>query len=280
MNNIEYITYDQLMASIESDISSYADSGLIDRGKYIKIARKVNEDLGLKIFKEVEGSLKIENYKADLPPDFKFLQLALICGEPTQYHLGPGSIFGTHTEETNVTAGCVKPDKICLNSNGGAYWVTQTFKDKTVQLPKLHPIKLTKKSLKYCGDKCVNTTWSGAYELDLENGQAVTNFREGEIYINYLSDMVDKDNNILIINHPLLVPFYEYAIKKHIFENLLMNGDADVERRYMMIKNELRDARVAALNFLNTVEYTDIQDSYNANRARFYNKYYKMFDNG
>jgi hypothetical protein len=231
MSNLTYITFDQLMASIESDLSTFADNGLINRGTCIKIARKVNHDIGLKIFKEKETTVKVENYKAELPEDFFYLQLALLCQEPQQYNLPTGTVWGTHTEETNITAGCTRPLKSCLNSCNGAYWVTQTYKEKTVKMSNLSPVMLSKKSMKFCADGCPNTNWSSAYEIDVQDGQIVTNFREGDVYISYLSDMVDAEGNVLILDHPLLTPFYEYAIKKHLLENIMLNGEADVERR-------------------------------------------------
>jgi hypothetical protein len=274
---LKYITFDQLMASVESDLSTYADNNMINRGICLKIARKVNHDLGLKIFRERETTLKIVDYKADLPEDFMYLQLALICKDPIQFSMPAGSILGTHTQETDVIVPCVKPDKTCLNSNGGSFWVTQIFKEKTIKVSNLMPIRISKKGLKFCSDNCINTGWSGAYEMDIQEGQIVTNFREGDVYINYLSDMVDLENNILILDHPLVTGYYEYAIKKHLLEGFMINGEADVERKLSYIAEQLKEARIAALNFTNTVEYTDIQDIFRANRLRFYNKYHKMF---
>lgn len=277
MANLTYITFDQLMASVETDLSKFADNGMINRGSCIKIARKVNHDLGLKIFQEKETVLKVQDYKADLPADFMYLQMALICGKPQEYNMPAGTVWGTHTQEHNVSANCVNPDSACLSSNGTSYWVTQVYKEKTVKVANLSPIILSKRSLKFCADNCVNNTWSGAYEIDIQEGQAVVNFKEGEVYINYLADMVDEENNILILDHPLLTPYYETAIKKHILENLFINGDADVERRLGYINTELKDSRLRAISFTSTIEYTDIQDVYRANRKRFFNKYHKMF---
>jgi hypothetical protein len=277
MGNLQYITFDQLMASVESDLSNFADNGLINRGTCIKVVRQVNHDIGLKIFKEKETTVRVENFKADLPEDFLYLQLALLCGDPVEYTLPTGTIWGTHTEEHNVTIPCRNPDKACLNSCEGTYWVTQTFKEKTTTISKLSPMRLTKKSLKFCADKCLNNTTSGYYEMDINNGEIVTGFREGDVYLSYLADMVDENNNVLVLDHPMLTPYYEYAVKKHILERILMNGDADVERRLGLLDLRLREARIAALNFINTIEYTDIQDVYQANRKRFYDKYQKMF---
>lgn len=278
MSNLKYITFDQLMASVESDLPRFADNGMINRGTFIKVVRGVNHDLGLKIFREREAVVKIENYKGQLPVDFMYLQLGLICGEPQQYNLAAGTIWGTHTEENNVAAACVRPDNVCLSSNGTSYWVTQVYKEKTVKVTRLAPIQVNMRSRRFCSDKCLNTSWSSAYEMDIdENGDVVVNFREGELYINYLADMVDEDNNVLLLDHPLLTPYYEYAVKKRLLENLYLNGEPDMERRIADLKVELKDARTNSISFVNTFEYKEIQDVYMHNRNRFYNRYQKMF---
>lgn len=293
MAKYNYITFDQLMASVESDFNSYADAGLMNRGVAIKAVRKVNEDLGLKLNKEKEAIIEIKNYKGDLPEDFMYLQLALAC-TVQHYNLGPGTVFGTHTvehnlpkEETTITE---VPVNVYQNSNpwgqcqlnecNGTYWVTQIYKEKQIKFNQLIPLKLTPKSLKYCSDSCLNQkVQRAAYDIDIENGQIVTGFREGKIYINYLADMVDEENNVLILDHPLLTDYYEYSVKKRFLENFFMNGDVDAVSRLQYVNNELRDSRLRALNFINTIEYTDIQDTYKINRSRFYKRYIGIIDN-
>lgn len=275
--NIPYITFDELMASVESDFAVYSRNALINRGNYIKVVRKVNHDLGLKIFKEKEAVLNIENYKADLPVDFLYLQMALGCGEIKMF--GTPSIYGTHTQEREVPATCTTPDKACLNSNcdGSAYWVTQTYKDKVITQHHLFPIRITPKSSKFCSEDCVNNRWTAGNEIHIENSEVTASFREGQIYISYLADMSDEDGNLLVLDHPKVTPYYEYAVKKSIIENLLMDGTDDVERKWSLMKNELKEARIEALNFTNTVEYSEIQQFYKANRKRFLNRYTSMF---
>lgn len=270
---IKYITFDQLMASVESDLGKLADQGMINRGTCIKVVQKVNAELGLKIHQQREKMLQIENYKADLPEDFLYLQMAVACAVET-FHL-PGSVFGTHTEERETTA---RMHDACLNEQGGCFWVAQQYKEKTVKFERLIPLRLTNKSLKHCADKCVNTQWStSAYDVDIDNGELVTNFPSGKIYINYLSDLVDDKGNLLVLDHPLVTEYYEYAIKKHLMENFMLNGDLNVERRWGHMKGELRDARIRAISFINTPEYTEIQQHFTANRLRFWNKYHSMF---
>ncbi len=279
MAKISYITFDQLMASVESDLPSYADNGMINRGTCIKIVRKVNESIGLKINQERETLVTIKNYKADVPDDFMSLQLALTCGEVQEYTL-TGAILGTHTEEHNEerVLTCANRDTACLNSSGGIFWVTQHFKERTIKHTTLAPVSVSNKSLKMCASGCLNYRFpKNGYEIDIDENQIVANFREGKLYMNYLSDMVDEEGNIIVLDHPMVTPYYEYAIKKHLFENYLLNSQADVSQAWRLLKEELKEAKFEAINFVNTIEYTEIQDTFEANRRRFYNKYHRMF---
>lgn len=274
MNNLRYITLDQLMASVESDLHSFADNGLIDRGNVIKVVRKVNEDIGLKIYQEKATVLNIENYKADLPADFSKLQMALGC-DVQHFFLAP-SVFGTHTIETNVPV-MVYDQPACLNEKGGCYWVTQQYKDTIMKYDRFFPLQLAKGAKVSASENCINFNWNDAgYDIDILNGQVITGFREGKIYINYLADLVDEEGNLLLLDHPLTTEYYEYAVKKHLLENFMLNNDVDVSQKLMYIKNELREAKIRALNFTNTPEYSEIEGFYQRNRRDFYNKYHRI----
>jgi len=288
MANISYITLDQLMASVESDLDSFADEGMINRGKVIKVVRRVNEDLGLKINREKQAIIEVKNHKADLPADFMYLQLAFMCGRKVEYHSNAGETLGNLTEEWDHPKGISPVVALCdplrageqVNDCGGHFYVTQRWQEKIVQYNDPRPIRLTAGALKHCTDESWHhwgTRGAAEYELDIDEGTITTTFEEGTLYLNYLSDMVDDDNNVLILDHPLLTEYYEYAVKKHLLENWLLNSNADVAQRLGYVKQELRDARLTALNFVNTIEYSQIRDFYRQNRLQFAKKYYRMF---
>lgn len=274
MAKLNYMTLNQLMASVESDMKKYADNGMIDRGDIIKVVRKVNEDIGLKIYREREAIIEICDFKGELPLDFMSLQMAVACTIEHAY-IGP-SVFGTHTYETNIP---VTPysNATCLNECGGCFWVTQQFKDKVVKYDKLTPLKLTKRAMNHASENCINFGWNrSGYDVDIDEGQLITGFREGKIYISYLADLVDEEGNLLLLDHPLTTEYYEYSVKKQLLENFMMNNDADVSQKLLYIKNELREAKIRALNFVTTPEYDEIVGMYQNNRRSFYNKYHKI----
>lgn len=279
----KYKTFTNLMASVESDLSTHADEGFIDRSKMIKEVRKVNAELGLRINSEKEDILEVSNYKAKLPFDFQFLQLALAC-EVKFFQLP--SLRGIQTEQITVDRDVPLDQTItdpCKNicsfdSCGDVTWVSQKVGERTFKFQSLKKISLTKRSHPFCADNCLNLIFNSPDQMEIKEDDASFSFREGKVYINYLTDMVDYDGNLLVLDHPLVSDFYEYTIKRKILENLELNKEGDFARDYQLVTERWREARIQALSFINTPEYGEIQSLYKANRHRFYKRYVSHFD--
>lgn len=281
---LQYKTFNQLMASVESDLGRYADEGIIDEMLYIKEARKINAELGLKINKEKEIIIDVENYKACLPEDFQFLQLAL--ASHISYVTVP-KIQGVHTEDVmtplvNKCRECGQHPCSCqyeFKACKGYFYVAQKQGIKTIKHEHFEPLSLTRTSSKFCSDHCINNEFKSHNVMNIMNGEATFSFRQGKVYLNYLSDMVDEDGQLLILDHPLTNDYYEYAIKKKIFENLKFNKDADVVQDLQYTIGELRQARTRAISIVNMPEYDEINEIFQRNRMRFYNNYIEYFQN-
>jgi len=287
VNNLRYKTYDQLMASVESDIDKFTDEGYVNRGLFIKEIRKVNADLGLKINIERETMLEVKDYVALLPPDFLFLQLAMAChisyvrvpvvrGIQTEMH--SEQIEGT----TNLPTSCFLQSCDFGNCGGpceNCMWVTQKIGVKVYTHTDLHQLQLTKSSHGRCADNCLNFFMRSPHQIKIEDDHATFSFREGKVYINYLADMVDQDNNVIILDHPSVNDYYEYAVKRKFFENMYLNKEGDFQNALQLMEVKYKEARNLAINFVNTPEYGDLQKMYIDNRNRFYKKYIRYFEN-
>ena len=88
--------------------------------------------------------------------------------------------------------------------------------------------------------------------------------------------MEDEDGNLLVLDHPMINEYYEYAIKQRVLENLYMNGE-DVAQRMQLIEQRLRAARNYALTIVNTPDYAEMKNLWETNRRAQYAKYYDMF---
>jgi hypothetical protein len=78
---LRYKTFDQLMSEVLVDFVNYDLQNYIEPGALIKVAKRVNYDLGLRIFQTKEAIIDVEYNKAKLPDDFYVLNFSLICDE-------------------------------------------------------------------------------------------------------------------------------------------------------------------------------------------------------
>ena len=93
-----YRTFSQLMEDVSIDFSTYALEGLIEPQQLIKVAQRVNYDLGLRIHRTKEVIIDIEHGRGQLPVDFKYVNYAFRCGS---YKISASLPSGTHVETTN-----------------------------------------------------------------------------------------------------------------------------------------------------------------------------------
>ena len=115
------------------------------------------------------------------------------------------------------------------------------------------------------------------FAIMLKNGFIQANFDEGTVYLNYQSLMEDDEGNLLVMSHPFVDEFYEYAIKQRIFENLVMSGDQRYMGQLQLVEQRLRAARLTALGFINTPDFSELKQVWEMNRKAQYNQYFDMF---
>lgn len=120
---LKYRTYDQLLEDVMVDFQVYALENMIDPQTLIKVVRRINYDLGLRINQQKEVMLDVTHGKVKLPDDFYTLNFAFICGEYTLsagYNYGGTNIQEVPYVETPSTVDtCSPPSVNCsvCNSN-------------------------------------------------------------------------------------------------------------------------------------------------------------------
>lgn len=120
---LKYRTYDQLIEDVSVDMTGLALENKIEPQQLIKIARKVNYDLGLRINQTNEVILDVCHGKVKLPDNFDTLNLAYICGDfikTVGYDIGGTNIQEVpYTETPASTDPCAAPTVNCsaCNSN-------------------------------------------------------------------------------------------------------------------------------------------------------------------
>jgi hypothetical protein len=94
---LKYKTANQLLDEVMVDFQTYALENMIDPQTLIKVVRRVNYDLGLRINQQREAMLEVEHGKVKLPDDFYTWNFAFICADYT-LHSGY-DIGGTNIQE-------------------------------------------------------------------------------------------------------------------------------------------------------------------------------------
>lgn len=98
MGNVQlkYKTFDSLLADVMVDFTNYSLEGMIEPQQLIKVAKTINKDLGLRIYRTKEILLNLDRNQVQLPDDFYVFNHALLCGEYSTATVMPQ---GTHMEE-------------------------------------------------------------------------------------------------------------------------------------------------------------------------------------
>jgi hypothetical protein len=280
----KYRTFDELLNEVATDFTQYNNEGMIEPGQLIKVAQRVNYDLGLRIHGTKEKMLDIEKTKTKLPDDFYVLNYAMLCGK---YTVSQPTLHGRHTENiilsSNLCKKCGNPDPTCscektyaVECKTGENVFVQvvekrSYETKTYEtFDRIHISSSTGKK-----DSLDNTGKNGY----IKNGFIYTNVDEGKLYISYQGALEDHEGNLLVLDHPMINEYYEYAIKQRILENLYMNGE-EVSQKMQLVEQRLRAARNNALSIVNTPDFAEMKQLWETNRKAMYSRYYDMFKSG
>lgn len=298
LTELKYRTFESLFEDVRVDLKSISLSNRIDPQNLIKVVQRVNYDLGLRIHQVKETILDIDHSKARLPLDFYVMNFALMCGEyvvTTAYPQGtqisevtpeynswpadPGSCPAnpvvSSCNPTKLAFDSTKP--VCFSECGKGYQLIQTVNTETRTYKYLMPVKFRQSKDVHCD--CPNLGWQSRDEAYIKNGFIYINADDmcGKLYINYEGTLEDSEGNLMVPDHPFLNEYYEYAIKDRILENLLFDGDMNLQGMVQLVKTQLRAARNNALTVVNTPDFREMRTLHDLNRKAYYGKFYAMF---
>ena len=312
---LKYRTFVALLADVRGDFKKYELDDLIDDQDMIKVAKRINYDLGLRINMTKEIILEVEKGRVRLPNDFYTLNFALMCGsyeikeylpqgthieeriipiEGPQYQPAPPEVIdicndppvvnpcdpclqcGNPCCEDTCTSCSSNPISCALNCKGEAVQLVQVLKSHTRVFKVLQPIRLLANAMEIECD-CPNLYWESPMTAWIKDGWLYTNFQTGKVYLNYQGLMEDADGNLMVLDHDMINEYYEYAIKQRIVENLIMDDQVVSQGKIQLIEQRYRTARIYALSIVNTPNYAELKQMWKANRKALYGKYYSMF---
>lgn len=155
---LRYRTFDQLLEDVTVDFNTFALENMIEPQQLIKLAKKLNYDLGLRINQQKEIILEVCHGRVKLPDDFYTFNYGMICGEFTE-HVGYGG-YGSGTNiqevpyvETPSTVDVCSPISVnCRTCN--AHPCNQTAACD-LNFPVVDPIPTSHDPLNPYGDTCI-----------------------------------------------------------------------------------------------------------------------------
>jgi hypothetical protein len=283
----KYRTFSQLMEDVSIDFSTYALEGMIEPQQLIKVATRVNYDLGLRIHRTKEVVIDIEHGRGQLPMDFAYLNYAFLCGEYTVNSTMPS---GTHVETFNDVPYVPAPGEVAPCADGKTcndVCVIETCDGENVyQLVQkvganqfrtystFMQLRIQDVNSKTCF--CPTLGAQASDIAQIEDGFLITTFRTGKVYLSYQGAMESPSGDLLVLDQPYCNEYYEYAIKQRILENMVWQGE-NVSQQLGLVEQRLRAARNNALSFVNTPDFKELQKVWSMNRRAQYHNYYNMF---
>jgi hypothetical protein len=96
---LKYRTFDSLLEDVSIDLNTLALENMIEPQQLIKVARRLNYDLGLRINQTKEAVLEVCHGRVKLPDDFYVWNYGMVCGEYTVMTGYGGQVSGTNIQE-------------------------------------------------------------------------------------------------------------------------------------------------------------------------------------
>tara|TARA_R110000787_G_scaffold126092_3_gene237313 strand:- start:2520 stop:3431 length:912 start_codon:yes stop_codon:yes gene_type:complete len=290
----KYRTFDQLYEDVSIDFSTYSLEGMVKPEQLIKVATRVNYDLGLRIHRTKEVVIDIEHSKGQLPSDFAYLNYAFMCGTYTINNTMPAgtTVDTTYTEYVPDPGGpkqCLTPAtckdvcvvKTCPTTDAAG--VATSDEHIVVQFvgagqyrtfSNYMPLRIGQTNQVQCD--CPNVNVQAIDIAEIKGEFLLTNFKTGHVYLSYQGAMEDNDGNLLVLDHPYCNEYYEYALKERILENMIFSGE-QVSQQLGLVQNKLRASRNNALSFVNTPDFAEMRKIWDVNRRAQFHNYYNMF---
>lgn len=281
----EFISPSSIYARVKEELRSYFEAGLVDdllfpiwTNDCIRRFRK--SALPIK-----EAILFIDCNEAKLPPDFHKVREARACFfvGTSIFNVKGAFYISATTKVTETEDGCselvcdLKPceENMCLDENTikmyeGIY-KTNLYNMQTITVAYyLKPGNVS--AIAACGDECGNLGSTSPEVFDIKDGNFVTNFDSGTVYLKYYANEYDQENYQLIPDNYFFARYLEAYLKFKVFEQL-WNQVTDetfnqIQTKYQIYKQNMNEAFVLAEQEFRSQTVQQKLNSIAANRRR------------
>lgn len=266
----------QLMAIVRQDLKKMDDEGLIDEGVVVKTIMACNERLGIPIREVKQVCIPVVDNRAKLPLNFEKLYYAMaLVATNTMTHLIPNPFDNTFDRDIIYEADL---DRGKLGNVDSYNVVIKRINNTTVHNHgSWISLSMSSASAGMCHPYCPNLSKPGKYQIEIKGDEIITPFRAGELYLMYLGTMQDEEGNVLFPFHPLITPYYEWAVKEKVIMDAIFNSDGDYSQLLKLAQSERVKAWLDAFNITTEKGYGEYVDLQRKKELGWYNQYFKYF---
>ena len=273
----KYIDSSEIMNRVSASLKTYADSNLILFDDYYKVIDLCNSRLGLKLNPTKEILLEIHNSKAELPEDFLLMNIGLLVGEIVYTQNLPTIKSEYYTGECpDLKDTPLLTDKCCdfKLECGLVPKLTCKYEERYIEFKKTIITPLSEK--KYATSDCINLNFSkkGFPLMEITDDYIlVDDTSEGYIYLQYQAKMNDKNNLPICLDHPIILNYYEQAIKFEILQDLYINKRLEIAQALGLLEKKLILAKNEAISLTRMPEFGEFVSIKNFLVKRFNSQY-------
>lgn len=297
IKELSYRTFSECVDSCRLDLRSFNQTGDIDEADLIKVAQKINFELGLRIYMPKETVIEICHKRAKLPADFHQMQLALVCHHYKHLSTAPWNGNVWLEQITSQTSGTTCD--ICETVHTGTCPILVDNPYIEGRTRSICNDNIHIKVLRYCQNSiycyneferlyikpareatsfCINTQFRDCPNVAQIHGNFLeTSIEHGQVYISYLGSLEDEDGNLLVLDHPLINYYYEYEMQYQVLRSCYVNGDADLERRLKLVKEERDEYKQRAISIANMPSYREMLRTAEVTRETLNKRYVNPF---
>lgn len=229
-------TVNSLIATIKTQYSSYNSSGLIDEVSIYDWVIEASKKFGENVMILQDTVVEVKDSMATLPDNYYSLYSAHLCEKKGYVLKDPKHIdtlqqsymWVERVERSSSWNSC---EPCCKEDTEKTIVEKYYFRDVEAEFHYKNPILLklgkTMKRNK-CHKDCRNLlVRDNPNEITINQKTLQSNFREGNIYIQYYGLETDEDGSPLIPESPKgeVEKYIEYYVKRNFFEGLIANGD-------------------------------------------------------
>lgn len=275
----EHLPISHLTDIVKTSFRKFNVEGLIDDGEIVKQVMWCNDKLGLPIREIREVAVPVFEFKAKLPLDFEKAYYLCALKATNTLITESRNPFDNNFDSDVIYEATL--DRDCLGQKDNYRVVINRVPNKTVHnFGTWVELEVDKPSERFCHISCPNMRKKGKYTITIKDGEIITPFRAGEIYIMYIGMMKDEDGNITFPFHPMITPWYEWTIKYNIIVDAIFNSDINREEAEYFRKiaeKEKSQAWIDAYNFTLDKGYGEYVKAERRRELGWYNQWFKYF---